>query len=352
ATLAAPATAAPKASAPADTPPALPAEREAEAPAPSRKARPAKAPPPPAMTTAAAVTREDGTASSEQVDKATPLSADDSRPAQAVPAVPTEPADRLRQAAGVLAITAGILGFFALSPTYATVSQGSYSLGGLSFTKWYVILGAIIDLVAGACLLAPRTRRLIGPGILLGNVAVSTGGLATQIVSLLTGDGFGGGFWIALFSSLGEVSAVCVAGVAVARTPEIRLPHWPTRTARAWMIILLGVTAAVSALFYARHLSAAGWGQYWTLNIWTAVAAVVVPLIATSVVPARFAAAVLGGWTGANVAVFSYYVLLFSYESGQGYDLSPIPVIWFGLALAALVVLVVLFALATVRREA
>src|SRR5215472_7704690 len=120
ATLAAPATAAPKASAPADTPPALPAEREAEAPAPSRKARPAKVPPPPAMTTAAAVTREDGTASSEQVDKATPLSADDSRPAQAVPAVPTEPADCLRQAAGVLAITAGILGFFALGPTYAT----------------------------------------------------------------------------------------------------------------------------------------------------------------------------------------------------------------------------------------
>jgi hypothetical protein len=311
------ATEAPEATAAADpppavsaAPPAVSAEKEAEAPAPPPATQAAKPPPPPA-----------------------------------------EPADRLRLVAGALAITAAILGIAALFPTYLTVSQVGYSLGGLPFTRWYVILVAVADLVAGACLLAPRTRRLIGPGILLGDVAISAGGLALLIVTGLSHDGLGGGFWFALAASLAEVSAACVAGAAVAQTPEIRLPHWPARTGLAWLIILIGAAAAVPALIYAQRLSAASVGGYWTISIWTAVMAVAVPLIATSAVPAQFATAVLGGWVGGNVVVFAYYAFTLGYADGHGAHVTPVPVIWFGLALAALVVFVTLFARAAAQRQ-
>jgi hypothetical protein len=247
-----------------------------------------------------------------------------------------------------MAATLDVAGLF---PTYQTGGQASYSLGGLSFTRWYVILAAVADLVAGACLFAPRTRRLIGPGILLGDVAISAGGLALLIVTGLSHDGLGGGFWFALAASLAEVSAACVAGAAVAQTPEIRLPHWPARTGLAWLIILIGAAAAVPALIYAQRLSAASVGGYWTISIWTAVMAVAVPLIATSAVPAQFATAVLGGWVGGNVVVFAYYAFTLGYYSGKGVHITPVPVIWFGLALAALVVFVTLFARAAARRE-
>ena len=192
---------------------------------------------------------------------------------------------------------------------------------------------------------------MIGPGILLGNVAVSAGALALVVVAGLTEHRFAGGFWVELAASLAEVSAACVAGAAVARTPEIRLPHWPARTGLAWIIVLIGAAAAVAALFYAQRLSAAGVGGYWTISIWTAVMAVVVPLIATSAVPARFATAVLGGWVGGNVVVFAYYAFTLGYEKGQGVHVTPVPVIWFGVALAALVVFVTLFARAAAQRQ-
>jgi hypothetical protein len=92
-------------------------------------------------------------------------------------------------------------------------------------------------------------------------------------------------------------------------------------------------------------------GGYWTISIWTAVMAVVVPLIATSAVPARFATAVLGGWVGGNVVVFAYYAFTLGYADGHGAHVTPVPVIWFGLALAALVVFVTLFARAAAQRQ-
>jgi len=313
------------------------------------------------MTMAASLTPVAGPASPEQVDKAIPLSAGDSPSVPAVsaaaavpaaPPVPVEPADRLRRVAAALAITAVILGFASLRPTYQTLNGSSYNLAGLAFVAWPVILGAVVDLVAAACLLAPGTRRLIGPGILLGNVAVSAGGLALQISTLLTEQGVGGGFWIALFSGLCEVSAACVAGVAVARTPEIRLPHWPARTVLAWVIILIGAAAAVAILSYAQVLSQAGAGHFRTLLTWTAVMAILVPLIATAAVPARFATAVLGGWLGGNVVAFVYFALLCKFEKDRGYQLSSATVIAVGLALAALVVAVAIFARAAAQREA
>jgi hypothetical protein len=40
--------------------------------------------------------------------------------------------------------------------------------------QWYVLVVAAVALAAGVCVLLPRTRRLVGPGLLLGIVAAST----------------------------------------------------------------------------------------------------------------------------------------------------------------------------------
>jgi hypothetical protein len=104
-------------------------------------------------------------------------------------------------------------------------------------------------------------------------------------------------------------------------------------------------------LSYAQVLSQAGAGQFRTLITWTAVMAILVPLIATSAVPARFATAVLGGWLGGNVVAFVYFALLGTFEKGQGYQLSSATVVAIGLTLAALAVAVAIFARAAAQRE-
>jgi hypothetical protein len=263
------------------------------------------------------------------------------------PPAPAAVADVPRLAAGVLAITAAILAVAGLSAIYHTVSgsTSSYRLADYSWTTWYVILGAGVDLVAGACLVIPRTKRFIGPGILLGNVAVSAGGLAFLIVSVLTDSGYGSGFWLEFASSVAEVAAACLVGIAVARTDEIRLSSWPGRAGLTWIIVLIGAAAAVALAFHSHNLSAAALDLYLTTSIWTAVMALIVPVYATAVKPRRFAVALLGGWLAADVAVLVYYFLYLTYLRDQGYAvISTVPLIVFGLALVALVPAAALFA--------
>jgi hypothetical protein len=359
-----PATEVPAATAPAEASPAGP---EAEVPAPVAELAPpdvATEPPgpleepalaeveaePPVLAAAAASADAGAEAPAPAAtavrDSETPPTAD-LIPAGSRSQAPAEVADLSRFVAGVLAITAAILAFAGLFTIYQTVSGGtsSYRLADYSWTRWYVILGAVVDLVAGVCLILPRTKRLIGPGILLGNVAVSSGGLVFLVVSVLAYSGYGSGFWLVFASSLAEVAAACLVGIAVARTDEIRLSRWPGRAGLTWIIVLLGAVAAVAMAFNAHNLSAGNQDLYLTISIWTAVMALVVPVCAATVVPRRFAVALLGGWLAADVAVLVYFFLYLTYERDQGYAvISTLPLIVFGLALVALVPAAILFA--------
>jgi len=245
-------------------------------------------------------------------------------------------ADLPRTLAGVLAISAALLGWASLSPLYRTSSGSAFALASFLPTKWYVILAAVVDLVAGACLLLPRTKQLVGPGLLLGNVAVSAGGLVSLLVALLGPDSYGSGFWLAFASSLAEVAAAGLALMAVVRTEEIRWSRWPMRAAFVWVIVLVAAAAAVAVAFHIHNIASLVSHQDLTTAIWTAVMALAVPVCALAVQPVRFAIALLGGWLAADVVFLVYHFLYLGVLHGNGVPVSSVPLIVFTLAVVVL----------------
>jgi hypothetical protein len=255
-----------------------------------------------------------------------------------------ERADPLRLAAGALAIIAAIVAVAGLFPYYQSGSS-SFTLATYYWNTWSVLLGAVVDVVAGTCLIVPGTRRLIGPGILLGNVAVSSGGLVYLIIFGLKYSGLAGGFWLQVAAGLAEVTAACLAGIAVARTGGVGFSRWPGRSRLSWAIVLIGAAAAVAMLLHSLNLVAQSQpGEYLAWSIWTAVMALAVPVFAMVVTPARFAVAILFGWLAADVAFFAYHYFFWNYQHANGYTpLSTAPLAVFGVAVAMLIATVALF---------
>ena len=194
-----------------------------------------------------------------------------------------------------------------LFPYYQSGSS-SFALATYYRNTWSVLLGAVVDVVAGTCLIIPATRRLIGPGILLGNVAVSSGGLVYLIIFGLKYSDLAGGFWLELAAGLAEVTAACLAGIAVARTGEVGFSRWSGRSTLSWVIVLISATAAVAMLLHSINLVTQSQpGEYLAWSIWMAVMVLAVPVFAMVVTPARFAVAILFGWLAADVAFFAYH---------------------------------------------
>ena len=258
---------------------------------------------------------------------------------------PAERADPLRLAAGALAIVAAVAAVAGLFPYYQSGSS-SFALATYYWSTWSVLLGAVVDVVAGTCLIVPGTRRLIGPGILLGNVAVSSGGLAYLIIFGLKYSDLAGGFWLQVAAGLAEVTAACLAGIAVARTGEVGFSRWPSRARLSWAIVLIGAVAAVTMILHSLNLVAQGQpGEYLAWSVWTAVMALAVPVFALVVTPARFAVAILFGWLAADVAFFVYHYFFWNYQHTNGYTpLSTAPLMVFGVAVAVLIGTAALFA--------
>jgi hypothetical protein len=184
---------------------------------------------------------------------------------------------------------------------------------------------------------APGLGWPVGPGLLLGNVAVSAGGLVSLFVDLLGPDSYGGGFWLEFASSLAEVAAAGLVLMAVVRTEEIRWSRWPMRAAFVWVIVLVAAAAAVAVAFHTHNIAAHVSHQDLTTAIWAAVMALAVPVCALAVRPVRFAIALLGGWLAADVVFLVYHFLYLGYLHGNGVAVSSVPLIVFTLAVVVLV---------------
>jgi hypothetical protein len=238
------------------------------------------------------------------------------------------PGGRLRQAAGALAIASAVLAV-----------TGSFTFAEGRVYRWAPVMLAATDLIAGSCMFIPRTRRLAGPGFLLGSAAVLAWWLASVITDKLRyGQPPGASFWLEVAGGVTGIIAACLAAAAVARTPGVRLLRRPSQVKLASGVILIGSAGAVALGFQAYSLARDGvLANLWVAPAWAAVMTLVVPVCATLAVPRRFGIALLGGCIAADVATFAPFDRYF-------YGIGKIPITAFGLTMIALVAAAVLFA--------
>src|SRR5215207_3577278 len=96
--------------------------------------------------------------------------------------------------------------------------QGRSDIAHMSWYALYLLVLNTLALGAGACTLMPRTRQLIGPGLLSGIVAASTWSLVFLVSDRLRYNGIlGDGWWYEIVAHLVLVLAACLAGFALPR---------------------------------------------------------------------------------------------------------------------------------------
>ena len=253
--------------------------------------------------------------------------------------------------AGQLAIVGAAVSVVGLFQAYVYTDSLWHGRSAIAEMRWYALYllaqaGLIVG--AGACTLIPRTRQLIGPGLLLGTVAASTWSLvylASERVRYQDVPGIlSDGWWVELVAHLVLVLAACLAGLALVRTTEVRLMRRPPQGQAAWLVALLGGAGALVLLFHDRNLWNLSSATHWYVPppIWMTVMAAVVPACAALAVPRRFGVALLAGWIAGGTAFFGFYYTWDRYQYGGHIGRNPI--ITFGLTLLALSVVTVLFA--------
>jgi TIR domain len=272
------------------------------------------------------------------------------------PAGPQPRPDPRLQVAGQLAIAGAVLLVVGLFRAYIyteSLWQGRSDIAHMRWFALYLLAIATLALGAGACTLIPRTRRLVGPGLLLGVVAASTWDLVFLVSDRLRfNTALSDGWWYELVAHLVLVLAACLTGLALARAAGVRLVRSPPRGQPAWLVIILGCAGALALIFHDRYL----WHP-WTAvdrwhaapSIWMTVMAAAVPAYAVMSVPRRFAVALLAGWIAGSAAFLGFQYIWDHNEYGALIRISPI--ITFGLTLLALLVVTVLFARATPRSQ-
>src|SRR4029450_8070229 len=130
-------------------------------------------------------------------------------------------------AAGGLAIVSAALLFLGLFPAYidghalaSDYENNWYAADNI----WYAVIVAVLASTAAVCSFVPRTRRLVGPGLLLGTVAASTWLLLFVVVASLDYDlNAGAGYQLWLAAHLLLVLAGGLAGLALVRVGGARL---------------------------------------------------------------------------------------------------------------------------------
>jgi hypothetical protein len=228
--------------------------------------------------------------------------------------------DRLLLAAGGLAAVGAALTFAALFPA----DVGDFHQTSLPALVWTQLILSALQLSAGICLFVPRTRRLIGPGLLLGAVAVAPIGPIYDITVLAKYGQPRAGLWLDFAGGVILVLAAFVAGVALARTGEVRFARGKPEDVPARLVVLLGVVGAVTLLIQVpgdQLLPGRGQGfvpgEDWLPLIWVSAMALIAPAAAAVAVPRQFGLALLAGWIGCGVAVVTFYtgfqVSLFGY---------------------------------------
>jgi hypothetical protein len=203
---------------------------------------------------------------------------------------------------------------------------------------WPSLIMAAMALAAGICTLAPATRLLIGPGLLLGAAAGSAGwlvGLATLWVSQ-GGLGHGQSLQFAACSIL--VLAAGLVALELASTPGVGISMPSLESRLPLLVVALGAVAAVGVGINLWSLILLqGFDTEVVPNIWGIATALLVPAAAAAIAPRQLGAALLAGWIGAGPIVYVYYYV--GLRVLTSHDLAP--VVLAGSAVFALLLIVV-----------
>ena len=265
--------------------------------------------------------------------------------------------DRRLLVAGELAIVGAALLVAGLFPSYEWNDSLWAGRGGEPEMRWFVMYALILAALvagAGACTLLPRTRRLTGPGLLLGIVAASTWGLLYLPSNRihLTGSQFHGGWWYEPVAHLVLIAAACLAGLTLVRTADVRLTRPRPQSPLPWLVALLGGAGALALFFHDKKIwyvdSQFRW--YAVPSAWVTVLALVVPACAAVAVPRRFGVALLAGWIAGGADLFGVLYVWDRYK--ENYGTGTTAIITFGFTLLALVAATVLFVRAAPGPEA
>jgi hypothetical protein len=268
--------------------------------------------------------------------------------AAAAPAPPVaSPAPTPRGAAdswatGQVTIAAGALMLAGLFPAFQYDEPLPEARGWLAV---YVLAIGLLAIGAGACLIASRTRRIFGPGLVLGTGAALTWGLLAVLLELAPNDDLKDGFQLVVIAHVILLAAGCRVGWVLARSGAVRIRRRLDPGQLPLLVILLGILGAL-ALFYQRRNFVRAEVEWLPLtSAWAIVLAAVMPACAVAAQPRRFGVGLLLGWIAGGVALFGYYFAFLTEKIVESdWDIGRIPIVIFGLSLLALLVVAVPFA--------
>jgi hypothetical protein len=236
--------------------------------------------------------------------------------------------------AGGLAVVGAVLTIVALFPTFT----GQVRLISLSANTSETIIRASVALVAGICIFVPRTRRLIGPGLLLGGVATAPSWAMYDLIVAHAYPPAATGMWLHLLGMAVWLLACCLVLLSLAQAREVRLKRQLPQGVIAWLVALVGVAGAVALFLQVEggHAILGRGGQGFVPSqdlaplIWAAAMALAIPAAAALALPRQFGIALLAGWICDGAAMVAFYT---GFPGGV-----------FGFTLLALAILIIPFA--------
>jgi hypothetical protein len=275
-------------------------------------------------------------------------------PAASAPPPATPPATPPAAALDPWLLTAAvlqILGAVLIAVSLYLVFFSDFRLYTLAANTWQIYLDAAIAVCAGVCILVPATRRVIGPGLLLGAVATAPGDLAFTIIAVHVAQGSpGAGYWLINAADMTFLLAACLAVVSLRRSRDLRFSWRSSASVLPWLVRLVGVAGAAAFLLQVKDEAfIPGFnggpqsGELTVPLIWITAMALLVPAVAAAVLPRSFGVALLAGWivvalgeisffTGFSTSAFGYSLAVlalaaipFARDRSGAADVKPAP---------------------------